>query len=121
MQFYCWQLAWYVDDILSDGKADPTYNVMNSNPLYSDLHDTYVLMVFAGGVYNDGGSVPGEQGSPEDWVNIVNEVQMGALSSRLGIPMIYGADVVHGHTFAYGATIFPHNIGLGATRQVDVP
>lgn len=84
------------------------------------LHKPYDVMVFAGAVYNDGGSVPGKQGSAEDWVNVVNEIQMGALSTRLGIPMIYGADVVHGHTFAYTATVFPHNIGLGATRQVDV-
>ncbi|KAL1823265.1 hypothetical protein ACET3Z_010043 [Daucus carota] len=75
---------------------------------------------FIGAVYNDGGSVPGKQGSPEDWVNVVNEIQMGALSTRLGIPMIYGADVVHGHTFAYTATVFPHNIGLGATRDVTL-
>lgn len=78
-------------------------------------------MVFVGGVYNDGGSIPGKQAPPEDWVNVVKEIQMGALSNRLGIPIIYGADVVHGHTFAHSATVFPHNIGLGATRQVDVP
>ena len=43
--------------------------------------------------------------------------QAQALSSRLGIPMIYGIDAVHGHNNVRGATIFPHNIGLGATRD----
>ncbi|KAF5775527.1 putative glucan 1,3-beta-glucosidase [Helianthus annuus] len=43
--------------------------------------------------------------------------QNGALSTRLGIPYIFGIDVVHGHSAAYGATIFPHNSGLGVTRD----
>ncbi|PKI32946.1 hypothetical protein CRG98_046673 [Punica granatum] len=48
---------------------------------------------------------------------MVNEIQKGALSTRLGIPMIYGIDAVHGHNNVYNATIFPHNVGLGATRK----
>ena len=38
-------------------------------------------------------------------------------STRLGIPIIYGIDAVHGHGNVFGATVFPHNIGLGATRD----
>ncbi|XP_021898242.1 uncharacterized protein LOC110814954 isoform X2 [Carica papaya] len=48
---------------------------------------------------------------------MVNEFQKGALSTRLGIPMIYGIDAIHGHNNVYNATIFPHNIGLGAARD----
>ncbi|KAF7847262.1 hypothetical protein BT93_L3142 [Corymbia citriodora subsp. variegata] len=48
---------------------------------------------------------------------MVNEFQRGALSTRLGIPMIYGIDAVHGHNNVYKATIFPHNVGLGVTRD----
>ncbi|KAB2607650.1 lysosomal beta glucosidase-like [Pyrus ussuriensis x Pyrus communis] len=51
------------------------------------------------------------------WINMVNDFQEGSLSTRLGIPMIYGIDAVHGHNNVYKATIFPHNIGLGATRS----
>lgn len=65
-----------------------------------------------------GGSVPKEQATAADWVNMVNEFQKACLSTRLGIPMIYGIDAVHGHNNVYNATIFPHNVGLGATRQV---
>jgi beta-glucosidase len=43
--------------------------------------------------------------------------QRSAMATRLGIPMIYGVDAVHGHNNVHGATIFPHNIGLGATRD----
>lgn len=51
---------------------------------------------------------------------MVNEIQKASLSTRLGIPMIYGIDAVHGHNNVYNATIFPHNVGLGVTRQVHM-
>ncbi|KAK9939280.1 hypothetical protein M0R45_015980 [Rubus argutus] len=71
-----------------------------------------------GSVLSGGGSVPRPQASTQDWINMFNDFQNGSLSSRLGIPMIYGIDAVHGHNNVYKATIFPHNVGLGATRQV---
>jgi beta-glucosidase len=43
--------------------------------------------------------------------------QSYALQTRLGIPLLYGVDAVHGHNNVYGAVIFPHNIGMGATRD----
>jgi beta-glucosidase len=49
---------------------------------------------------------------------MVDEFQKKALESRLGIPLIYGTDAVHGNNSIFGATIFPHNVGLGATRLV---
>ncbi|XP_031271400.1 uncharacterized protein LOC116129808 [Pistacia vera] len=73
-----------------------------------------------GSVLSGGGSTPLPQASAEDWVNMVNDFQKGSLASRLGIPMIYGIDAVHGHNNVYNATIFPHNVGLGATRDPDL-
>lgn len=75
---------------------------------------------FIGSVLSGGGSVPSKQASAETWINMVNEFQKGALSTRLGIPMIYGIDAVHGHNNVYKATIFPHNVGLGATRDPNL-
>ncbi|KAL3829856.1 hypothetical protein ACJIZ3_018658 [Penstemon smallii] len=72
---------------------------------------------YIGSLLSGGGSVPLPQATASDWVNMVNEFQKGALSTRLGIPMIYGIDAVHGHNTVYNATIFPHNVGLGATRE----
>ncbi|XP_068307729.1 uncharacterized protein [Pyrus communis] len=72
---------------------------------------------FIGSILSGGGSVPAQKASPEAWINMVNDFQEGSLSTRLGIPMIYGIDAVHGHNNVYKATIFPHNIGLGATRD----
>lgn len=72
---------------------------------------------FIGSVLSGGGSYPSATASAETWVNMVNEFQEGSLSTRLGIPMIYGIDAIHGHNNVYNATIFPHNIGLGASRD----
>ncbi|KAL0436222.1 UNVERIFIED_CONTAM: Lysosomal beta glucosidase [Sesamum radiatum] len=75
---------------------------------------------FIGSVLSGGGSVPAPQASAEAWMNMVNDLQKGSLSTRLGIPMIYGIDAVHGHNNVYKATIFPHNVGLGATRDPEL-
>lgn len=72
---------------------------------------------YIGSVLSGGGSVPAKHASAETWVDMVNDFQKGALSTRLGIPLIYGIDAVHGHNNVYKATIFPHNVGLGATRD----
>ncbi|KAH6793698.1 Glycosyl hydrolase family protein [Perilla frutescens var. hirtella] len=75
---------------------------------------------FIGSVVSGGGSVPRPQASAEDWIEMVNGYQKGALSTRLGIPLIYGIDAIHGNNNAYKATIFPHNVGLGVTRDPEL-
>ncbi|CAN6247302.1 unnamed protein product [Urochloa humidicola] len=75
---------------------------------------------FIGSVLSGGGSVPVANAPPGAWVEMVNGMQSGALSTRLGIPMLYGIDAVHGHGTVYKATIFPHNIGLGCTRDPEL-
>jgi beta-glucosidase len=77
---------------------------------------TMIARVGLGSVLSGGGSTP-EENTPAAWVEMVNGFQRQALSTRLGIPIIYGIDAVHGHGNVNGATVFPHNIGLGATRD----
>ncbi|KAH1062336.1 hypothetical protein GLYMA_02G272100v4 [Glycine max] len=72
---------------------------------------------FIGSVLSGGESVPATNASAETWIQMVNGIQNGSLSTRLGIPMIYGIDAVHGNNNVYKATIFPHNVGLGVTRD----
>ena len=74
----------------------------------------------AGSVLNAGGSSPRERASPADWAGMVDGMQRLALSSRLGVPIIYGTDAVHGHNNVYGATVFPHNVGIGASRYRSI-
>ena len=69
-----------------------------------------------GSVLSGGGSVPANN-TPTGWADMVDDYQDQALATRLHIPIIYGVDSVHGHGNLQGATVFPHNIGLGATRN----
>src|SRR4051812_8465861 len=69
-----------------------------------------------GSVLSGGGSVPSPN-TPTAWADMVDQYQRAALATRLQIPLIYGIDTVHGDGNMYGATVFPHNIGLGASRD----
>ncbi|KAI4383882.1 hypothetical protein MLD38_009674 [Melastoma candidum] len=73
-----------------------------------------------GSILSAGGSGPCDNPRSSDWADMVDDFQRAALSSRLGIPIIYGIDAVHGNNSVYGATIFPHNVGLGATRDSEL-
>jgi beta-glucosidase len=78
---------------------------------------TMVATLRLGSVLSGGGSTP-TPNTPEAWVAMINQFQDQAVNhTRLGIPIIYGIDAVHGHGNVLGATVFPHNIGLGATRD----
>ena len=69
-----------------------------------------------GSILSGGGSAPSPN-TPTSWADMYDGFQRAAVASPLAIPMIYGVDAVHGHNNVVGATIFPHNIGLGATRN----
>jgi beta-glucosidase len=72
-----------------------------------------------GSILSGGGGSPqhGTANNPQAWYDMVNDYQKAALHTRLGIPMLYGIDAVHGNNNVYGSTIYPHNIGMGATRD----
>jgi beta-glucosidase len=69
-----------------------------------------------GSLLSGGGSSP-PTNEPRAWLAMTQGYFSRAQETRLKIPLIYGIDAVHGHNNVYGATIFPHNIGLGATRD----
>jgi beta-glucosidase len=69
-----------------------------------------------GAVLSGGGSTP-TPNTPQAWADMVDRFQAAAMTTRLQIPIIYGVDTVHGHGNLVGATVFPHDIGLGATRD----
>jgi beta-glucosidase len=79
-------------------------------------HPGDVRELFLGSVLNGGDSLPAPN-HPAAWADMYERYQELALGTRLGIPLIYGVDAVHGHNDLRGAVIFPHNIGLGATRD----
>lgn len=74
-----------------------------------------------GSVLNGGGSWPGKRrdAKPADWLALADEYWQASMSvdAPTKIPVIWGIDAVHGHSNVRGATLFPHNIGLGAARD----
>ena len=84
-----------------------------------DADPSLITSLNLGSVLSGGGSVP-TPNTPTAWADMVDRFQSYALRTRLKIPMIYGVDAVHGHGNVYGATIFPHNIGLGASRDAGL-
>lgn len=73
-----------------------------------------------GSVLSGGNGTPQPENNPHAWAKMVYDYVDASLHTRLAIPLIYGADAVHGHNGVKGATIFPHNIALGATRNADL-
>ncbi|WIX84967.1 exo 1,3/1,4-beta-D-glucan glucohydrolase [Amycolatopsis sp. DG1A-15b] len=72
-----------------------------------------------GSVLNGGGSWPGgkKYATQQDWLNLADSYWNASKTSRTKIPVIWGIDAVHGNNNVYGATVFPHNIGLGAAHD----
>ncbi len=69
-----------------------------------------------GSLLSGGGSVP-TPNTAAAWARMVDAYQLRARATRFQIPLIYGVDAVHGHNNVVGATIMPHNIGIGAGRD----
>jgi len=74
---------------------------------------------FLGSILSGGGGSP-RPNTVDGWRTMINAYQKAALSTRLGIPVMYGTDSVHGNNNLHNATIFPHNIGLGAAGDADL-
>jgi beta-glucosidase len=71
-----------------------------------------------GSIIHTEGSTPGPKIS--DWVTTFDTFQSHALKTRLGIPLLIAVDAIHGQNTFEGAVIFPHNLGMGATRNYDL-
>ena len=75
-----------------------------------------------GSVLSGGGSAPGEN-QPADWLSMCDEYWSASMeedNDHIAIPILYGVDAVHGHNNVRGATLFPHNIGLGAANDPEL-
>jgi beta-glucosidase len=78
-----------------------------------------ITRYFIGSILSGGGGSP-EENTPKGWYAMVEGFQNEALATRLQIPILYGVDAVHGHGNLLHATIFPHNIGLGAANNPEL-
>jgi beta-glucosidase len=80
----------------------------------ADLERYPLGSILAGG---NSGPYGDERADAAKWARMVGEYRAASLKSGAGIPILFGVDAVHGHSNLPGATIFPHNIGLGAARD----
>jgi beta-glucosidase len=80
-----------------------------------------VRQYYLGSVLNGGGSKPGNNkfAGPAYWLKLADSFYDASMATDMTVkvPVIWGTDAVHGHNNVYGATIFPHNIGLGAAHD----
>ena len=78
-----------------------------------------IHQLLMGSVLSGADSLP-KPNDPATWASMTDRFQSQALSTRLGIPIFYGVDAVHGDGDVKGSVLFPHNIGMGATRNPDI-
>ena len=92
-----------------------------TQPEHGGLQDmSDVENLFLGSVLNGGGADPDAGNSLDAWTDLYDSYQIRTQKTRLRIPLIYGIDALHGHNNVLGAVIFPHNIGLGCTRDAKL-
>ena len=80
----------------------------------ADLAKYPLGSILAGG---NSGPYGDERADAIKWRRMVDEFRAASIKAGAGIPILFGVDAVHGHSNLPGATIFPHNIGLGAAHD----
>ena len=89
-----------------------------TQPEQNELKDLAEIEQYSfGSLFSGGSSDPKEGNSLQAWTDLYDRLQAHTQKSRLKIPILYGIDAVHGHNNVLGAVIFPHNVGLGCTRN----
>jgi beta-glucosidase len=88
----------------------------------SSIKPADLMLYPLGSILAGGNSGPygDERADAAKWARMVGEFREASRNAGAGIPILFGVDAVHGHSNLPGATIFPHNIGLGAARDPDL-
>ena len=87
---------------------------------YGDLTSAGDVTTYGlGAVLAGAGESPGSN-TPQDWLDLTNQMRASAAATRLQIPVIFGIDAVHGNAKVMGATVFPHGIAMGSTRDASL-
>jgi beta-glucosidase len=109
------QIEQKVDSLLKLMTLEEKIGQMSQIRHFEESADEHITEKFIGSIIHTEGPSPGI--TALDWQKRFTELQKKALSSRLGIPLLFAVDAVHGQNTFEGATIFTHNIGLGATQN----
>ncbi len=106
-----------VKKLLSQMTLDEKIGQMTQADQESVKDPSDIERYFLGSILSGGSSDPKEGNSLKAWTDLYDRIQQHSTLTRLKIPILYGIDAVHGHNNVLGAVIFPHNIGLGCTRN----
>ncbi|PLX14500.1 MAG: glycosyl hydrolase family 3 [Marinilabiliales bacterium] len=105
-----------IEELLNKMTLEEKIGQMSQVRHFYDIDDDNdIAEKLIGSVIHTQGPTPGE--TAKQWQDRFIRLQEKALSTRLGIPLLLGVDAIHGQNTFDGATIFPHNIGMGATRN----
>lgn len=107
-----------IDSLLGIMTLDEKIGQMTQVRHFDDISEEDIASRFIGSIIHTQGPLPGETAA--EWQAKFTALQEKALSTRLGIPLLFGVDAVHGQNTFDGATMFPHNIGLGATGNAEL-
>jgi beta-glucosidase len=107
-----------IEALIAQMTLDEKIGQMTQVRHFDDITEEDIKNKFIGSVIHTQGPLPGKDAS--EWQDKFTELQKQALTTRLGIPLLFGVDAVHGQNTYEGATIFPHNIGLGATGNAGL-
>ena len=107
-----------IDSLISRMTLEEKIGQMTQVRHFADIEQEEIATRFIGSVIHTEGEVPGN--TALEWQAKFSRLQEKALSTRLGIPLLFGVDAVHGQNTYEGATIFPHNIGMGAAANPEL-
>lgn len=96
---------------------DEKLGQMTQGELNNIRDEADIERLFLGSVLSGGDADPKEGNGLLAWTDTVDRLIARSQRTRLGIPILYGVDALHGHANVEGAVVFPHNIGLGCTRN----
>ncbi len=114
-----------VETRVSDILKDMTLEQKVAQMIQPEIRDITVedMRKYGFGSYlNGGGAFPNDNkhATPQDWIKLAEDMYQASIDASvdgINIPTMWGTDAVHGHNNVVGATLFPHNIGLGATNN----
>jgi len=109
-----------VDELLAGMTLDEKVGQMTQANISALVDEADIETYFLGSLLSGGDSDPSPENTFDDWREMVDRYQSRALKTRLGIPILYGVDAVHGHSNVVGAVIFPHNVGLGGAGDAEL-
>lgn len=107
-----------VEALLSEMTLEEKLGQMTQSVWHNGVTPETIRQYGIGSIIHTEGPTPGPDTS--DWMDQFDKFQQQALQTRLGVPLLVGVDAVHGQNTFEGAVLFPHNIGMAATRNLDL-